>query len=246
MSQDYLAALLAVSRNKRYAKARLELLDAIGIDAVRGVINDCLSNGMPDKVLQEVAALMLDARAASPSDETAISRDQSNEARGNSEQQKAHTRSGLARAEIATPLEHPMSQDSFTARSSQQQGAEKETQDGRSNKASRKRKWSVGSGDELGIDRVSLNLPQGSTRATHGASPGRGGDEGQYQKAENARAGVEADTTPESRALVPPLHRHGQLDKQTGRKWCGYCNRHCNNKNFARHLKTMHPTIGSK
>ena len=51
MSQDYLAALLAVSRNKRYAKARLELLDAIGTDAVRGVINDCLSNGLPDNIL---------------------------------------------------------------------------------------------------------------------------------------------------------------------------------------------------
>ena len=208
MSQDYLAALLAVSRNKRYAKARLELLDAIGTDAVRGVINDCLSNGLPDNTLREVAALMLDARAASPSDETAISRDQNNEARGKFEQQKTHTPSGLARAEIATPLEPPMSRDSFTAHSSQQQGAEKETQDGRSNKASHKRKCSVGSGDELGIDRVSLDVPQGSTRATDGASPGRGGDEGQDRKAEIARAGVEADTTPESRAFVPTWATH--------------------------------------
>ena len=109
MSQDYLAALLAVSRNKRYAKARLELLDAIGTDAVRGVINDCLSNRLPDNILREVAALMLDARAASPSDETAISRDQNNEARGNSEQQKTDTPFGLAHAEIPTASKYHVS-----------------------------------------------------------------------------------------------------------------------------------------
>lgn len=252
MSQDYLAALLAVSRNKRYAKARLELLDAIGTDAVRGVINDCLSNGLPDNTLREVAALILDARAASPSDETAISRDQNNEARGKFEQQKTHTPSGLARAEIATPSKHHVSQDLFTARSSQQRGAEKETQDGCSNKALHKRKWSVESGDELGIDRVSFDVAQGSTRsslqrvAIDGTAPGKGGDKGHDTKAESTRVGVETDTTSEPRALIPPLHRHGQLEKQTGRKWCGCCNRYYSNKNFARHLKTMHPTFGSK
>jgi hypothetical protein len=224
MSQDYLAALLAISRNKRYAKARLELLDAIGTDAVRRVISDCLSNGLPDNVLQQVAALMLDARATSPSDETAISQDQNNKARNNSEQRKTHTPSGLAHAETATPSEHPMSQDSFTARPSQQRGAEKETQDGRSNKASQKRKWSFESSDELGIDRVLLDIPQGSTQwsldwvAIDGTTPRPVGRKPQNQEAENGRAGVEAATaTPESSALVPPSYQHGQRTAHKGR-----------------------------
>ena len=78
-------------------------MDAIGTDAVRGVISDCLSDDLPDDVLQEVAALMLDARATSPSDETAVSQDQNNKARRNSEQKKAaQTTSSLTHAEIAT------------------------------------------------------------------------------------------------------------------------------------------------
>ena len=238
MSQDYLAALLAVSRNKRYAKARLELLDAIGTEAVRRVINDCLSTGLPDNILREVAALMLDARAASPSDETAISQDQNNEARGNSEQRKTHTPSGLAHVEVATPSEHPMFQDSFTTPSSQQRGAEKEMQDDRFDKASHKRKWSFDSSDELEIDRVSLDIPQRSIR------PKLVGGKPQHQEAENGRAGMEADTvTLGSTKIATPSYEHGQETAHKGRprKWCGYCNQDFYSSKFAQHLESKHP-----
>jgi hypothetical protein len=254
MSQDYLAALLAVSRNKRYAKARLELLDAIGTDAVREVISDCLSNGLPDNVLQQVAALMLDARATSPSDETVISQDQNNKARNNSEQRKTHTPSDLAHAETATPSEHPMSQDSFTARSSQQRGAEKETHDGRSNKALHKRMWSFESSDELGIDRVLLDIPQGSTQwsldwvAIDGTTP-RPVGKPQNHEAENGRAGMEAaTTTPESSALVPPSYQHGQRTAHKGRsrKWCGYCQKDLYSSSFRAHMRDIHALTGSE
>jgi hypothetical protein len=92
----------------------------------------------------------------------------------------------------------------------------------------------------LEINGVSFDVAQGSTRwllgrvAVDGTAPGRGGEKEEDEKAESTRAGVESDTTSESEALVPPLYRHGQLDKQTGRKWCGYCNRPHYNKNFAR------------
>jgi hypothetical protein len=106
--------MLAVSHNKRYAKVRLELLDTIGADIVRGAIDDYLSNGLPDNVLQHVAALMLDARATSSSN----GRNYNNKARGNPEQRKVHTPSGLIHLETATPSEHPIFQDPFTVRPS--------------------------------------------------------------------------------------------------------------------------------
>jgi hypothetical protein len=250
MSQDYVAALLAVSQNKRYAKARLELLDAIGTDAVRGVISDYLSNGLPDNVLKEVAALMLDARATSPSEETAISHDQNNKTHNDSEQRQTHAPSGLAHAKIATPSEHPISQDSFTARSSQQRRAEKETHDGRSGKASRKRKRRSESSDESEIDRGSLDVPQRSTRrsldrvAIGDTASRLVGRKPQNQEAENGRAGVEADTvTGGSTILATPSYRHGQQTAHKGRprKWCGYCNQDFYSSKFAQHLESKHP-----
>lgn len=73
MTRDYLAALPALLKGRRWANVRLDFLEAFSTDAAMEVIDQCLVQGIPKEALHHVAPFTRDACTAALSNMPAVS-----------------------------------------------------------------------------------------------------------------------------------------------------------------------------